>query len=105
MEASKQKNTSTQNAVKLIGESFVPGASLLLDGEILAGGAHLVVGLAAKALLGPIGLGIVVANSYAKSTTGKNLLKQFSKDEPAHTHTTTTTTTPATSTTTIKPVS
>ena len=102
MEASKQKNTATQNAVKLIGESLVPGASLLMDGEILSGGAHLVVGLAAKALLGPIGLGLVVANSYAKSTTGKNLLKQFTKDEPVHT---TTTTTPATTMTTIKPVS
>ncbi len=70
-----------ENAVKLIGEAVVPGASLLLDGQILKGGAHLLVGVAAKALLGPIGLAIVVANSYSQSTTGKNLIKQFTGDE------------------------
>lgn len=82
MEASKPRDSAGQNAVKLVGEVFVPGASLLLDGKILEGGAHLLAGVAARAYLGPIGLAIVIANSYAKSTTGKNLLKQFTQDSP-----------------------
>jgi hypothetical protein len=83
MEASQPKSGSTtQNAVKLVGEVVMPGASLLMDGKILQGGAHLLAGAAAKVLLGPIGVVLVIANSYAKSTTGKNLLKQFTKDEP-----------------------
>lgn len=72
---------SSQNAVKLVGEAFVPGASLLMDGNILAGGAHALVGTWARVALGPVGLALVAANSYAKSTTGKNLLKQFSKSK------------------------
>ena len=82
MEASQPKSGSTtQNAVKLVGEAVVPGASLLMDGKILQGGAHFLAGAAAKVFLGPIGVALVIANSYAKSTTGKNLLKQFTKDE------------------------
>ncbi|MGB1016521.1 MAG: DUF6072 family protein [Nannocystaceae bacterium] len=67
------------NAIKLAGEVATPGASLLLDGKILAGSAHMLVGMWSRAVLGPVGLGLVMANSYSKSTTGKNLLKQFSK--------------------------
>lgn len=78
-----KKDQVTHNAVKLVGEAIMPGASLLMDGKILEGGAHLVVGTAARMLLGPLGLALVIANSYSKSTTGKGLLKQFSKDEPA----------------------
>lgn len=77
-----QSNT-VDNAIKLVGESFAPGASLMMDGKILSGAAHLVVGLWSRAVLGPVGLGLVMANSYSTSTTGKNLLKQFSKDGPA----------------------
>ena len=72
------QNTVAENAVKLVGEVFVPGASLLMDGKILPGGAHLLAGVLAKAVLGPVGLALVVANSFSKSTTGKSLLKQFS---------------------------
>lgn len=68
----------THNAVKLVGEAFVPGASLLMEGKILQGGAHLIVGTLAKMALGPVGLALVVANSFSQSTTGKSLLKQFS---------------------------
>ena len=70
---------TVHNAVKLVGEAFVPGASLLLDGKILPGAAHLLVGVVAGMALGPIGWGLVIANSYASSVTGKNLLKQFTK--------------------------
>ncbi len=83
MSASTPANNTIENAVKLVGESFVPGASLLLDGKILAGGAHLILGSWAKLALGPVGLALVVANSYAESATGKSLLKQFIKDKAA----------------------
>ena len=64
--------------VKLIGEVGVaPGASLLLDGDMIRGGAHLIGGLAARAVLGPIGLLLVAANSYSKSVTGCNLHEHF----------------------------
>lgn len=83
MESNKTPDQTTQNAVKLVGEAFVPGASLLLDGNIVEGGAHVLLGAAASAFLGPIGLALVIANSYSKSTTGKNLLKQISALTPA----------------------
>jgi hypothetical protein len=74
---------TVSNAVKLVGETFVPGASLLMDGKILAGGAHLLIGTWAKLAFGPVGLALVIANSYATSSTGKNLIKQFTtNDEP-----------------------
>lgn len=76
-----KQNTVTDNAVKLVGEAFVPGASLLLDGKILQGGAHLVVGTLARLALGPVGLALVVANSFSQSTTGKSLLKQVAGDK------------------------
>lgn len=84
MEQSKTRDHTTHNAVKLVGEAFVPGASLLLDGKIVEGGAHALLGAAARAFLGPVGLALVIANSYAKSTTGKNLLKQFTEPTPAN---------------------
>jgi hypothetical protein len=69
----------TDNAIKLVGEYFAPGASLLIDGKILPGTAHLVAGLLLRSAIGPIGYGLVIANSYASSITGRNLLKQFAK--------------------------
>lgn len=73
----------TQNAIKLAGEALLPGASLLMDGKIVHGGAHLVAGAVAKAFLGPVGVAVVIGNSYSNSTTGKNLLEQFSRFLPA----------------------
>lgn len=67
------------NAIRLLGEAFVPGASLLMDGKILPGCAHLIVGTWAKVAIGPVGAALVIANSYAESATGKSLLKHFSK--------------------------
>ena len=65
------------NAVKLAGEAFLPGASLMMEGQIVPGALHLVVGTLAKMVLGPIGLGLVIANSYASATTGQGLLKSL----------------------------
>lgn len=66
------------NAVKLIGEAFVPGTSQFIDGNVVSGAVHALVGFWARAALGPVGAILVAANSYAKSVTGRNLLKQFS---------------------------
>jgi hypothetical protein len=73
---------TTQNAIKLAGEALLPGASLLMDGKILQGGIHLLAGAVAKAFLGPIGIAVVIANSYSNSTTGKNLLTQLARFVP-----------------------
>ncbi len=71
-------DTTATNAIKLVGEGLIaPGTSLLLDGDIKGGGAHIVVGLAAKALLGPIGWFLVAADSFSRSTTGKSLTEQL----------------------------
>jgi hypothetical protein len=64
-------------AVKLVGEAFAPGASLVLDGDMKGGALHLVGGLAARALLGPIGWALIAADSYSKSTTGKHFHQHF----------------------------
>ena len=82
MAESDSKNGTTQNAVKLLGEVVLPGASLLMDGRIVEGGAHLLAGMAAGAILGPIGLAVVVANSYSRSTVGKHLVNHFIKASP-----------------------
>ena len=70
------------NAVKLASEIITPGGSLLLDGDIRRGGAHVLLGLAARALLGPVGWVLVAANSFSQSTTGKSLPEQLAS-QPA----------------------
>jgi hypothetical protein len=77
------QSTTATNAVKLAGEAILPGASLLMQGKVAHGGAHVLAGFLAKALLGPIGVVLVIANSYSHSTTGKNLLKQFRPEDRA----------------------
>lgn len=73
---------ATQNAIKLVGESFLPGASLMMNGQIAQGGAHMLVGAVAKMLLGPIGVAVVIGNSFSSATTGKNLLQHLSSLKP-----------------------
>jgi hypothetical protein len=75
------QNKVADNAIKLLGEYFAPGASLLIDGKILPGAAHLVVGSLLRIAIGPVGYGLVIANSYSSSTTGKNLFRQFIKEK------------------------
>lgn len=71
-------NTTASNAIKLASEGLItPGASLLLDGDIRGGGAHVLLGLAAKALLGPVGVFLVAADSFSRSVSGKSLGEQF----------------------------
>jgi Family of unknown function (DUF6072) len=72
-EASMPNSGVVGNTIKLVGEIIVPGASLLVDGNIKYGVGHLVVGLVAGALLGPLGLAVVNVNSFAQSVSDKNL--------------------------------
>lgn len=61
------------NGAKLVGESVLPGASLLMDGQFLTGAAHAVVGLGARLALGPAAVVLVCADSFSKSVTDKTL--------------------------------
>src|SRR4051794_19629857 len=64
------------NVVKLIGEVVLPGASKMIDGNILSGVAHTAVSTIALATLGPVGglvsLGVRL-NSYNSSVNQRNL--------------------------------
>jgi hypothetical protein len=61
------------NGAKLVGESVLPGASLLMDGQFLNGAAHAVVGIGARLALGPLAVILVCADSFSKSVTDKFL--------------------------------
>lgn len=65
-------------AVRAAGEAFVPGATLLLNGDIKRGSLHLVAGVIGRAMFGPLGWFLAGANSYSQSTYGKPLHKHFS---------------------------
>ena len=60
-----------KNGVKIIGETLLPGASLLLDGNVPNGALHAVAGIGARMVLGPIGLLLVAVDSYSKSVSEK----------------------------------
>jgi hypothetical protein len=70
------ESTGTK-AIKLVGEAFVPGVSLILDGDIKGGTLHLAGGAIGKMLLGPIGWFYAAADSYSQSTTGKHFHQHF----------------------------
>jgi hypothetical protein len=70
------------NAVKLVGEAAVlPGSSLLLDGDFKGGAGHVVLGLVARAVVGPIGWFALAADSFSRSTSGKSLLEHFKSEK------------------------
>ena len=64
---------SLTNGVKLVGEAILPGTSLLMDGKFSEGAGHVVVGLGARIVLGPLGALVVAADSFSKSVADKNL--------------------------------
>jgi hypothetical protein len=61
------------NGAKLVGESILPGTSLLLDGKFVNGAAHAAAGIGARIALGPIGVALICADSFSKSVTNKFL--------------------------------
>jgi len=78
-------NSIVENGVKLVGERFLPGTSLMMDGNIKGGLAHAALGMVALAAVGPLGWFAVAADSYAKSVTGKGLLDHLGASRPAAT--------------------
>jgi len=76
------------NGVKVLGEvAVVPGASLIVDGQVKSGIVHAAGGLLGLAILGPV-LGplawlAVGADSYSRSVSGKTIVDQFSKKKLA----------------------
>ena len=61
------------NGVKLVGETVLPGASLLMDGKFIGGVAHVAAGAAAAAFVAPWAVLLVVADSFSKSVSDKYL--------------------------------
>jgi hypothetical protein len=76
------------NGVKVLGEvAVVPGASLIVDGQVKSGIFHAAGGLLGLAVLGPV-LGpltwlAVGADSYSRSVSGKTIVDQFTKKKLA----------------------
>lgn len=72
------------NGVKVLGEvAVVPGASLIVDGDVKSGMIHAAGALLGIAVLGPV-LGplawlTVGADSYSRSVSGKSLVDLFGK--------------------------
>ena len=74
MQSVTQNGTPILNGIKAAGEVMVvPGASLLLDGNIKGSATHIVGAYVARALLGPIGWAYLAADSFSVSVSGKNL--------------------------------
>lgn len=71
--SSERVDSTIANGVRLVGESFLPGASLFMDGKLASGAAHAVVGLGFRAVLGPAGFLLAAADSYSKSVSDKYL--------------------------------
>ena len=76
-------NQAVENGVKLVGETFLPGTSLMIYGDIKSGLAHAAIGLLARAALGPVAWFAVAADSYSRSVTGKGLLDHLSSGPSA----------------------
>lgn len=68
--------TLVGRGLRVVAESRVPGGSQLLDGKLKSGVFHLAAGVLARSLFGGIGVALVAANSYSKSTSGKGLIKR-----------------------------
>lgn len=80
MQTETHNGSPVLNGVKAAGEVMVvPGASLVLDGNIKDGATHIVGAFVARALLGPIAWGYIAADSFSKSVSGKNLHQHFLK--------------------------
>ena len=69
--------------VKLIGETVLPGASLVLDGDIKNGAFHLLGGVLGAMIIGPVGWFYAAADSYSQSNTGKHFHQHFFTVKPA----------------------
>lgn len=72
--------------VKAAGEYFIPGGSNLVKGDLVQGGLHAALGIAARAMFGLPGLVVVSLNSLTKSVTGQHIhehLGLLQKNQPS----------------------
>jgi hypothetical protein len=66
------------NGVKAVADiGVLPGASLLAEGDIKSGTLHVVAGVLARSLFGPIGWVAVGADALSLSVTGRHLHQHF----------------------------
>lgn len=72
------------NGIRLAGDTLIaPGSSQILDGKVGSGLGRFAIGIAARAVLGPIGWIAIGLDSYSKTTTGKGLLERMSRGNAA----------------------
>jgi hypothetical protein len=82
--------TTVGNGVKLIGETLVPGASQLIEGNVRSGIGHFLIGGVLVAALAPTfpllagiaGIGVRL-NSYMESVSGRNLIEAVRGEQSA----------------------
>ncbi len=68
------------NGLKAVADlGVLPGASQLVNGNVKSGVLYAIGGVAARALLGPIGWLALGADSYSMSVSGKHLYQHFVK--------------------------
>lgn len=65
--------TALQRTAEVVSEYFVPGGANLIKGDVVNGGAHFVLGILAKAVLGAPGALLIHANSLVKARTGQHI--------------------------------
>jgi hypothetical protein len=72
------EQSTLTNGIKAASEALIlPGSSLILDGNVKSGAIHAVGGLLAKVVIGPLGWGLVAADSFSQSVSGMPLHKHF----------------------------
>ena len=86
----KQNNEKQDNekqmlktGVQLASEVVFPGGSNLIKGDLVNGGIYALLGFAARAAFGVPGMLLVGASSFAKATTGQNLVDAIKSSSTA----------------------
>lgn len=69
--------STAPDAIRAVGDAFIPGVTLVLDGNVKSGALHFAGGLLGRAVLGPVGWFWAAADSYSLSTTGKHFHQHF----------------------------
>jgi hypothetical protein len=78
VEAEQHYGTPVLNGVKAVGEvCVIPGASMILDGNVKGAAVHIAGAYVARAVIGPVGWVYFAADSFSKSVTGKSLYQYF----------------------------
>lgn len=68
---------TVKTGLQFSSEVLLPGGSNLIKGDLVQGGLHAVLGLAAGAIFGLPGLLLIKANSFTKAKTGQHLYEHI----------------------------